>query len=931
MSDQGVIFTHTMMNTLIECIAAEETFVGSLEKMLKSYSEANSAHSSSTALFSSSNVVVVDEGSTLSQGWEAVIMQQQRVSYLHKEFGSLLAEPVSLSLGTMKAEYNEVKLKLDGELQRVSEEMSRELSSHLKLVNKMDTKVKELATCKSTLSVNGEEKEAPLQRFMESPVERSRKLGTKVDQLHEETIELCTLVEQSQAVLNSKIVGYREDIQNIVSLYMKNEKYRLDVKKSSLRSLVKANEHLVHGLLNATHVVLLEVEKINSSSDIKEFIERSQVPWEPHHHITPILHDNPILTSAISSHESKPSKLARVGSLGRSSDEGEDFHDQYRNDKNIPEESQREETFGASDLQKNFNLPPSEQVVNSFSCALYINNFPHHGRLYLSQGYLCFTGWRESYLVLPLMEITNIEKKNTALVVPNGMEIRTEKQGKLFFASFIFRDECLQAILQLIEIKKQTRDMLSPAAQTVDEHSNNVISAETNHVENVDKHREEDIEQGDLEVMEGLQSILLHDFDTVLDQTISFSVDFAFEHLWRPQEFLSSLLVESGETFVSVGPWDLNHNIYAAFNKPESFFATRCVTYTHNKKYMVGPSSIPTAQIQRYKYMKSKWLVISVTSSVSDAPYHDYFRAESRWFFTSTENMNECRLRTGVRLFWNKSTWLKKQIENATSSESKETMKYWIEKAVEFANQKSSGSTESASVVVEHVTDSYEPSPNISNSSDFKFELGESKGIALKPIHEALKIFGVLCILLCAWTLLQMFFMMRESLRLQDVLYGEPEPVTGELIVQVQAMRGSNLFEIVTPEGKTGIAMLPTKYRKLIWIRRGDYLIVGETTGDKKGAVNYMVEHILYKEQIKHLKKKDLWPAAFTVDESEISSKEEENSMSRSETVDQVLCSQRSYNENDDETQNDPVLFVNRNRMGGQYVDEDDDDDSDGE
>lgn len=49
----------------------------------------------------------------------------------------------------------------------------------------------------------------------------------------------------------------------------------------------------------------------------------------------------------------------------------------------------------------------------------------------------------------------------------------------------------------------------------------------------------------------------------------------------------------------------------------------------------------------------------------------------------------------------------------------------------------------------------------------------------------------------------------------------------------------------------------------------GDFLIVGEGDGGeattakgKKGAVTSIVEHILYKDQIKNLKRKDLWYVA---------------------------------------------------------------------
>ncbi|POM59506.1 Translation initiation factor eIF1A-like protein [Phytophthora palmivora] len=52
------------------------------------------------------------------------------------------------------------------------------------------------------------------------------------------------------------------------------------------------------------------------------------------------------------------------------------------------------------------------------------------------------------------------------------------------------------------------------------------------------------------------------------------------------------------------------------------------------------------------------------------------------------------------------------------------------------------------------------------------------------------------------------------------VLYGDPEPKENELIVRVTALRGSNLFEVVDANGAKSVTMLPTKFRKLIWVKR---------------------------------------------------------------------------------------------------------------
>merc|ERR1719330_1516074 len=83
------------------------------------------------------------------------------------------------------------------------------------------------------------------------------------------------------------------------------------------------------------------------------------------------------------------------------------------------------------------------------------------------------------------------------------------------------------------------------------------------------------------------------------------------------------------------------------------------------------------------------------------------------------------------------------------------------------------------------------------------------------------------------------------------------------------------------------LSILPTKYRKLIWLKRNDYVIcecaeddqvnsIGSSKKDHdsnnstnnnenptntiEGGIRYMITHILYKDQIKHLKEKKLWP-----------------------------------------------------------------------
>ncbi len=142
-----------------------------------------------------------------------------------------------------------------------------------------------------------------------------------------------------------------------------------------------------------------------------------------------------------------------------------------------------------------------------------------------------------------------------------------------------------------------------------------------------------------------------------------------------------------------------------------------------------------------------------------------------------------------------------------------------------------------------------------------------------------------------------------------SVLNDLPEPTnSNQRIAKVVGTRGSNQFELVvapptaahdgngngngngnevesemdihidmTPQ----LSILPTKYRKLIWLKRNDYVIcecaedddkvqvnnnnnenttINTNTNTIDGGIRYMITHILYKDQIKHLKEKKMWP-----------------------------------------------------------------------
>lgn len=86
-------------------------------------------------------------------------------------------------------------------------------------------------------------------------------------------------------------------------------------------------------------------------------------------------------------------------------------------------------------------------------------------------------------------------------------------------------------------------------------------------------------------------------------------------------------------------------------------------------------------------------------------------------------------------------------------------------------------------------------------------------------------------------------------------------PTDGQEIVRVIASRGNNLHEVETVSQFTYLVSMPSKFRKNIWVKRGDFVIVEPIEeGDK---VKAEMVRVLSKEHIKYFKKIKVWPDAF--------------------------------------------------------------------
>ncbi|EFX05740.1 gram domain containing protein [Grosmannia clavigera kw1407] len=96
------------------------------------------------------------------------------------------------------------------------------------------------------------------------------------------------------------------------------------------------------------------------------------------------------------------------------------------------------------------SVPDDDYLIEDYSCALQ-REILAHGRLYVSEGYICFSsnilGWVTT-LVMSFDEVVSVEKRSTALVFKNGLMIST-LHAKHIFASFASRDSTYDLIVKI--------------------------------------------------------------------------------------------------------------------------------------------------------------------------------------------------------------------------------------------------------------------------------------------------------------------------------------------------------------------------------------------------------------------------------------------------------------------------------------------------
>jgi probable RNA-binding protein EIF1AD len=98
-----------------------------------------------------------------------------------------------------------------------------------------------------------------------------------------------------------------------------------------------------------------------------------------------------------------------------------------------------------------------------------------------------------------------------------------------------------------------------------------------------------------------------------------------------------------------------------------------------------------------------------------------------------------------------------------------------------------------------------------------------------------------------------------------EYLHGEIEaPKSGQCFARATGFRGGNIVEVEFADHSTALCLIPAKFNKKLWIRRGGVLIVEKPVNEAADAkVTGTVIAVLYAEHLKQMQKSGITVPSF--------------------------------------------------------------------
>jgi len=317
-----------------------------------------------------------------------------------------------------------------------------------------------------------------------------------------------------------------------------------------------------------------------------------------------------------------------------------------------------------------------EELIEDYRCAL-VRDIPVQGKLYLSEHYLSFhaaiLGW-ETNLTIPWSEIVSIEKRMTAKVIPNAIEVTTLHASHTF-SSFLARDSTFKLIASIWEHVHPGENMAADAAATSTPYVAEPSDAPDPDVKSQISFEDEKGEKKSHKFKTGIAALKNHmraaSLDTrnkspteaekikqdaqaksggghaateydgpeykneALDCILPTSPDKAYELFFTNEAFLKKFLEEKEQLReVDIGPWKAVDGA-AASNDDDHALKERDMSYVKPLNAPVGPKQTHCNIHDKNDKMDPETCISNVTvTKTPDVPSGDNFSTVTRSTFT---------------------------------------------------------------------------------------------------------------------------------------------------------------------------------------------------------------------------------------------------------------------------------------------------------
>lgn len=363
-----------------------------------------------------------------------------------------------------------------------------------------------------------------------------------------------------------------------------------------------------------------------------------------------------------------------------------------------------------------FKLPPQEVLIDDWSCALS-KSILFQGRLYLSQGYVCFHSnvfGKNIREAIRFEDILTIKKKNKFAI---GIEIHLKNEaGKYFFCSFISRSKTYKAICTAWKNRcgddcnaaGSEMSMTSLSSSSSSTASSLMTSSKTpQDFISENSSSESDSNDGDDVIMSHTENGNTNELNlyTPIDTNNTLFLDSKASRAevfppteveLTPEQYFYLILSDFSHEFengiqyltprknVEISKWNSNPDYNGAVTREIKYIMSLVELHAP-----IGPPETRVADTTRYVLTKDR-CTYQIKSFSLDIPYGDCFHIEAEWTITLTPSGKSSFVAANAGLVWTKRCLMKSIVEGTTMKQIRMQYSDYFKAVVEWVNKKKS-------------------------------------------------------------------------------------------------------------------------------------------------------------------------------------------------------------------------------------------------